>query len=89
MGFAQASYMDAKDWGTGYYPDNLQHTNLVKRLLMYGVKDSAKGYVPHGSVYGVYNKTWDSLNHKWIPDIGDVQIGLDKVNRKPQHLTLQ
>lgn len=54
---------------------------------MYGVKDDKKGYIPHGNVYGVYNKTYDRVNQRWITDVGNVEIGLDKINRNPHHQT--
>ena len=81
-GVVRASYLDPKDWGAGYYSENLQHTNLVQRLLMYGVRSSTKGYIPHGSVYGVHRPTpSDPLT------IGMAPIGLDKptFTRQPVH----
>jgi len=81
-GVVQASYLNPQDWGAGYYAENLQHTALIPRLLMYGVWSTTKGYIPHGSVYGVGRQTRTSPL-----SIGMVPIGLDAPNftRQPQH----
>ena len=46
-GLVKTGYMTQKDWGAGYYDENLQHTDLVKRLLMYGYNEPTKGHVSH------------------------------------------
>jgi len=69
------NYLDSKDRTAGFYDENLLHIELVKRLLMYGVKDANKGYIPHGSVWGV---------HRLVPGgplrIEMAPIGLNKPN---------
>jgi hypothetical protein len=81
-GVVQAGYMDAKDWGAGYYANDLLHTNLITRLLMYGYDSPNAGHVPHGRVYGVHRPT------RGAPlTIGMAPIGLDSPNfiRQPKH----
>ncbi len=89
-GVVKSSYLHAKDWGAGFYDETLQHADLVKRLLMYGNTDPDKGYIPHGKVRGVYNtQIWNPAVDDWFTDVDYVEIGLDKINRHPQHDTLR
>ena len=82
MYFVKAEYMDVKDWGVGYYQKDLLHTNLITRLLMYGVKNPNMNHVPHGSVYGVFRRTPSSPL-----EIGMAPVGLNSItNRQPVHL---
>ena len=71
-GVVQASYFDPKDWGAGYYEEGLMHTNLIKRLLMYGIRHDDRGHVPHGHVRGVFRPTRTNDYQ-----VGMAPIGLD------------
>lgn len=46
------------DWGSssaeGYYPPNLSQSNLIERLLMFGVGSSSKRDLPSGDIDGVW-----------------------------------
>jgi len=85
-GFVKENYMTPKDWGAGLYSKSLLHSDLVKRLLMYGVSDAMKGYIPHGSIYGVYRPT-----RRAPLTIGMSPIGLDTptFTRQPKHVPYQ
>jgi len=67
--------MDAKDWGAGYYSDNLQQEALIPRLLMYGYMSETKGYIPHGDVYGLPVQGTATM----------IKVGFDGLNRQPVH----
>ena len=91
-GAVKSDYMNAKDWGAGYYPENLMQTNLVKRLLMYGVGNpasDARGYIPHESVYGVWYEIVNSQEvvHKGVND--KAPVGLDCMTKDPKHPPVQ
>jgi len=81
-GIVKKEYMDTKDWGAGYYQNDLLHTNFITRLLMYGISHGNKGHVPHGDVYGIYRPRGSNQFIK-----GKVPIGLDNPNftRQPKH----
>jgi len=79
-GVVQAGYLDPNDWGAGYYQKDLQHTNLITRLLMYYTHHDNRGHIPHGKVYGVYRPTRTSPL-----TIGKASVGLDTLNPNPAH----
>jgi len=87
IGVTQKGRMDDKDWGAGYYQNNLLHTDLITRCLMYYTHHTNRGHIPHGSVYGVYIKEQVYLNGQWVEiiDIGDVPVGLNKLIQQPLH----
>lgn len=39
--------------GPGYYPQEMPQTNMICRLLMFGVKSTVKADLPVGSIYGL------------------------------------
>ena len=82
IGVVKPEYLDPKDYGAGYYSDDLQHPDLIKRLLMYGEEDpndpSSGVCIPHGDVWGVC-QTND------VPFIDKAKVGLKGMNRNPKH----
>lgn len=40
------------DWG--WYPPEITHANIVRRLLMYGVNSTTKADISYGDVYGLW-----------------------------------
>jgi len=87
VGAVNSNHMVATDWGTGYYDRKLELHNLLPRLLMYGVSNPQKGYIPHGDIYGVYEAQWDPVAGQWITAVGMVKVGLDSTGftRQPKH----
>jgi len=83
-GVVKAAYLDPLDWGAGYYADDLQQTNLITRLLMYGYIHPNMGHIPHGRVYGVY-KPRDAAGNLLPTTRGMAPVGLKDFNRNPQH----
>jgi len=81
-------FLNTKDWAAGFYDATLKLSDLILRPLMYGNWSTTKGCIPHGSVWGVYNKDWVNIGGvwQWTQDIGHVDIGLDKVKLNPKHL---
>jgi len=82
-GVVKAEYMDPLDWGAGYYAADLQQTNLITRLLMYGYIHPNANHIPHGNVYGVYRPKINGVIQP--PTIGLAPVGLKDFNRQPQH----
>ena len=81
-GMVKEEYMP-KDW-SGYYPPDLQHTNLITRLLMYGYIVPDMGDIPLGRVYGVYRPM---VNGRLQPPVkGMAPVGAQDLKRPPQHL---
>ena len=80
QGLVAADRMNPLDWGGGLYAKNLQQAELVKRLLMYGYTNDTKGCIPHGDVFGL-----DAQQNTPVM----IKVGLDGMNRQPQHLPLQ
>ena len=52
------------DWGSpvdeGYYPPTLVHSNLVQRLLMYGVGNSYKKDISSGDIHSIWRPVFTS-----------------------------
>jgi len=47
-----------KDWGGGHYPPGMMQTNVIRRLLMYGIDEAGVQQaldIPTGKVYGLWN----------------------------------
>lgn len=62
------------DWG--WYPENLTHADIVKKLLMYGYGSDTKGDISRGDVYGLWYHHADGTTNKvW-------QLGLAPVGFK-------
>ena len=81
-GTVKAEYLPM-DW-SGYYPQNLSHTNLITRLLMYGYIQPNMGDIPLGRIYGVYRP---KVNGQILPPTKDmVPVGIQDLNRQPKHL---
>ena len=79
QGPVAADRMNPLDWAGGFYAEGLQQAELVKRLLMHGYTSNTKGSIPHGDVFG--------LNAQNAPAM--IKVGLNSMNRQPQHLPLQ
>ena len=53
------------DWG--WYSPSLTHVDLLKRLLMFGVRSDTKADISYGDVYALnYTKSWDQTARKWV-----------------------
>jgi len=88
-GVVKSEYLDPRDWGSGYYPYDLLHTDLIKRLLMYGEGGYGGTGVPHGDVWGVRLITVQIGNGEYIRQPtteGKARVGLESMNRNPKHL---
>ena len=72
------------DWSGDYYPHDLQHTNLITRLLMYGYVREHAVDIPLGRVYGVYRPR--GSGGLLPPTKGMAPVGIQDLNRQPQHL---
>jgi len=64
--------------GTGYYPHNLKHVDLIRRLLMYYQQGYDSRDIPLGSVRA-YEQV--PLN----PGLQPIKVGVDSMNRNPRH----
>ena len=71
--------MNPLDWAGGFYAEGLQQAEFVQRLLMYGYTSDTKGCIPHGDVFGLNAQN----------TLATIKVGLDGMNRQPQHLPLQ
>ena len=65
--------------GTGYYPGDLKHYQLVERLLMFQSIDT-RGDIPLGDVVGC-----DPDDENIPPQMGPMPVGLNSMNREPRH----
>ena len=72
-----------QDWSGGYYPSGLLHTNLITRLLMYGYVGPSTIDIPLGRVHGVYRPMVNGQVQP--PTKGMVPVGVQDLNRQPQH----
>jgi len=67
--------------GTGYYPRDLKHMDLIKVLLMYQYQgDSERGDIPLGNVMG-----YDPYDYTFPYVIKSLPIGLKSMNRQPRN----
>lgn len=76
------------DWG--WYPSTISHSNIVERLLMYGVRSDVKADISYGDVYGLhYTNSWNSAiqewNRVWFLDNAPIGFGTH-ANRSPRSL---
>lgn len=52
------------DWG--WYPESVTQADIVRRLLMYGVRSDTKADLSYGDVYGAYyTSTWNRVTLQW------------------------
>ena len=52
------------DWG--WYPPTLTQAELIRKLLMYGVKSDIKADISFGDIYGLrYTNSWNSIRQDW------------------------
>lgn len=64
------------DWG--WYPPSVTQADLVRRLLMYGVRSDSKADLSFGDVYGAYyTSTWNRVTQKWDDHwlLGNAPVG--------------
>ena len=76
----------SEDWGTQseeihYYGQELTHPNLIRRLLMFGVRSDNKRDIPVGSVYGLDRNGTDRNVFVGITD----PDGGAEIIRSPEH----
>ena len=67
--------------GTGYYPRDLKHLDLINRVLMSGSND--RGDIPLGSIRGW--SLWDNPGPGQSQNPPIKKVGLNSMNRNPQH----
>ena len=74
---------DARNWsggdGTGYYPPALMHSDLIQRLLMYGINNPGAIDIPLADLASPV--VWDSTIQEYRP----IRTGLPQMNRNPRH----
>jgi len=74
-GFVASNRMHLKDWGAGYYSNDLTQSNLIQRLLMCGYATPTMGHIPHGSVQGLDTNSVLKM----------INVGLDSLVNQPTH----
>lgn len=77
-----ARFEDSVDWnggsGTRYYTSSCQHSELVKRHLMYGVTSDMRGDITSDSIWAIsYQTTFqDNIAERFAPTgVCEMQIG--------------
>ena len=60
--------------GSRYYRAGLKMSELIPRLLMYGIDSPRSRDIPLGPVYGVWYK-WIDGNKRWSKDFVPIGIG--------------
>ena len=70
------------DWGR--YPDGLKQADLVRRLLMFGVRSDVKEDIPYGDVYGLWYSLASNASRKYHLSLAPVGFVIHG-NRHPVH----
>lgn len=71
----------------GFFPDGTLQSDIVRRLLMYGVGSETKGRIPRGAVDGIWIPPAESPGGSRHIRFGLVPVGMfDAVNHRPRSL---